>query len=558
MKPLMLTTFAASFIGLQFCAADTVFESEHTFALKDVLGDFEGTTFLDDRSIICSSFSTCPGEAEPFQSKDGTWLFPIDSEFGFNVVDFFGAVERTRDYDYQEGFAGNILDGNTVVGLALANAETSTYKVPPPLGTWCQGLASTSVKCSTEHYSVMEHVLTCHETIPYFFADPIDGTQATPGFPGEEPSFDCEDAQLDDTLVLVDSGELFDGSNMEPNDNTRINSDLAAGLDYSVTLKDDGKVLYRWGSLIKRPTDIRVYAKMELPEEWKDPDANFHVVKAHLEIEHLITNNPNDQIRPEDMENEAATGRKPDYRVEKLSTPNNPDEVDAWLTIDSCYEGDGDAIGFDDEAATEIPEGTVLKSAFRGEYLSAGGDGDYPGLFSSDLREGFTNAYYTTINRDPFEWSYRMDTGDDSIYKFEGSLEPLNESEDDRLVSGPRWRLRANKFGQDVPGLEIPLVECSEPPFQSDNIKYEVGARAKTVINLLDWADSNSPLARSKGWVDYNSNVAVRDITREIDGKFVTTNGLPMTDDFDLAIYIKGDRKPTELYNAKLVVTYNK
>ncbi len=34
----------------------------------------------------------------------------------------------------------------------------------------------------------------------------------------------------------------------------------------------------------------------------------------------------------------------------------------------------------------------------------------------------------------------------------------------------------------------------------------------------------------------------------------VTTNGLPMTEDFDLAVYIKGDRKPTALFSARLVI----
>ena len=70
------------------------------------------------------------------------------------------------------------------------------------------------------------------------------------------------------------------------------------------------------------------------------------------------------------------------------------------------------------------------------------------------------------------------------------------------LVSGPRWRLKANKFGQDIPGLEIPLIECSPPPFTKENIKYNVGEPVTTVINLLDWEDENGPLATSKGWVD--------------------------------------------------------
>ena len=40
---------------------------------------------------------------------------------------------------------------------------------------------------------------------------------------------------------------------------------------------------------------------------------NYQVTKAHLVVNHWITNNPNDQLRPEDLENEAATGRKPSY-----------------------------------------------------------------------------------------------------------------------------------------------------------------------------------------------------------------------------------------------------
>ncbi len=36
----------------------------------------------------------------------------------------------------------------------------------------------------------------------------------------------------------------------------------------------------------------------------------------------------------------------------------------------------------------------------------------------------------------------------------------------------------------------------------------------------------------------------------------VTSNGLPMTDDFDLAVYIKGDRKPTAVFDARLEIDY--
>jgi hypothetical protein len=76
-----------------------------------------------------------------------------------------------------------------------------------------------------------------------------------------------------------------------------------------------------------------------------------------------------------------------------------------------------------------------------------------------------------------------------------------------------------------------------------------------TVLNLLDWNDDEgpSPLATTKGWVDVTQNafVTVDDV---INGIPVTTNGLPMTDDFDLAVYVKGDRKPTSVYSVQLFI----
>ena len=179
-----------------------------------------------------------------------------------------------------------------------------------------------------------------------------------------------------------------------------------------------------------------------------------------------------------------------------------------------------------------------------------------PYAFSSDLQGGFTNAFYTTINRDPFEWSYDADP-DPLVQDFVGSAFPDDTLGE--LVSGPRWRLKPNKFGQDLPGLEIPLEECSPPPFQSDNIKYVVGTPVTTVINLLDWDESEgpSPLATSKGWVDVTANEFVTVAgTDPVNGIPITTNGLPMTNDFDLAVYVKGDRKSTAVYNARLMIEY--
>lgn len=175
---------------------------------------------------------------------DGDVLYPIDSEFGFYVTDFEGAEPKVRDGDYQEGFAGNI-DG----GVKIANAATDTCKVKPPLGTWCQGLGATSVKCSTEHYTVMEHVLTCFETVPYFFAEISD-----PFTQGET----CE--ALDNALSTPTGAPISTQEDLDallPNDNTNL-IDIAKSNDYSLTKKDDGKVLYRWGGLIKRPNDVRL------------------------------------------------------------------------------------------------------------------------------------------------------------------------------------------------------------------------------------------------------------------------------------------------------------
>ncbi|MEN8763507.1 MAG: thrombospondin type 3 repeat-containing protein, partial [Thiogranum sp.] len=496
--------------------------------------------------------------------------YPVDSEFGYYIVDFVGAEGKIRDGDYLEGFVGNIEDAGAVVGIKVSNAATETYKVKPPLGTWCQGLGGTSVKCETEHYTVMEHVLSCYETIPYFFADPVTGDQAILETPSGSLSFDCANAPLDDnTLILVDGAPTTrltdatpcdavddpEGCQMFPNDKTDMQNNIALGTDYSTQLKDDGKPLYGWGALHKRPNDIRMYAKLPLPPEWKEPGANFEIIKAQLVVNHWITNNPNDQLRPEDLENEAATGRKPSYRIE--GTPGTSTEV--WKTIEPCYEGDGDVIDTEEGAAdpTFLGVGTFLKNApFALDPLATPGDlrEDPPYAFSSDLSGAFTNAFYTTINRDPFEWSYDSDP-DPLVQDFVGS--PVPDDTLGTLVSGPRWRLKPNKFGQDLPGLEIPLIECSPPPFERDNIKYQVGVPTTTIINLLDWEDENGPLATSQGWVDVNANEFVTVAgTDPVSGISFTTNGLPMTDDFDLAVYVKGDRKSTAVFDAQLVIEY--
>jgi hypothetical protein len=313
--------------------------------------------------------------------------------------------------------------------------------------------------------------------------------------------------------MVIEDGQPtipLDGQILAANEST-VRDDIAVGPDYGLTFKDDGKALYRFGNLVKRPNDVRIYAKMELPQEWKEnPDTDYPVLSAELVVEHLITNNPNDQLRPEDMENEGATGRLPEY----------VDVAGVRVSTVDCFEGDGDFIA----------SGTYLQNP------GFAGTTDPNSIYSADLQKGLTNAWYTTINRDPFE-------------------------PDPVTGIGPRWRLKANKFGQDIPGLEIPAVECSPVPFTSENIKYKVGEPTVTTINLLDWSPTDeipvSPLLSSRGWIDSAANLQNLDPDGVPDApNGVSINGLPLTEDFDLAVYVKGDQKPTSIYNATLYIVY--
>lgn len=525
---------------------------DFVLTIDNILGDFEGNTFGEDALsdvigpiVDLAAVLEDPNNPDPpdydgpvraIQDKAGNILYPIDSAFGSIVTDFVGAVPKVRDTIYTEGWAGNLLgeDGLTPIGLTISNAETDIFKASAPLGTWAAGLGGNSVKASTEHYVVMQNVLS-------------DQT-----FPGD----DSATFALDNDLIFI--GGPFDGqkiseinpaakdlnslwyevlqAGLEPNENS-VTENIAYSNDYSVTLKDDGKLLYRWGQVIKKPNDIRLSLSMDLPEEWTEspllPFINdgFKVEKAFLYIDHTITNNPNDQIRPEDYENEAAIGRLPSYYIDNNGTPDNSDD-DLWRSLRDSFTGDG----------TYIPAGTIFKDPSL----------IIPGGASSDLAEGFTNEWYTSMDRDPFEWAFDANP-DPSVQDYVGFRTPeeaeLAGYSLSDLVSGPRWRLLSNKFGQDLPGVEIPAIPNSEPPFTRDNIKYEVGEATTTVLNLLDWEDGEvSPLAHSNGWTQADPD--------RVDENGVTENGLTLTDQFDLAFYIKGDRKPMDIYDARLEIEY--
>jgi len=74
-----------------------------------------------------------------------------------------------------------------------------------------------------------------------------------------------------------------------------------------------------------------------------------------------------------------------------------------------------------------------------------------------------------------------------------------------------------------------------------------------TEINLLDFAGP-SPLATSAGWTDPSGNGFNILADPEVPG--LSINGLPLSEDFDLAVYIKGDRKPTAIFSAQLLIEY--
>lgn len=431
------------------------------------------------------------------------------------------------------------MQGDDVIGLVISDSPTDTFKTPALFGTWLSGLGDETVKASTEHYMVMQNILS-DQVAPGFDANrdgdyDDEGDIAPLRADGTEALY-----ALDDNLVIVGGANagravldvldelraLADGAGdlngdglidikdvLAPNE-TEIDENIAVGNDYSVTLKDDGKLLYRWGNTIKKPNDVRIEAKLDLPDEWtqfKTVEGEqdqlrslFKVTAAELVIHHTITNNPNDQVRPEDYENEAAIGTLPGYVVVADYNLDGKGAREVWVTAADYYAGDG----------TLYAAGTILKDALLAQQWAASG---LAAIGADDGAAGFTNAWYTTMDREPFE--------------------PAPDGS-----SGPRWRLQPDKYGQDLPSVVIPINPAEPPPPTKEEVKYEVGAETQTVLNLLDWEIDISPLSISAGWQNKSGQVSV--------------NGVNYSNDFDVAVYIKGDIKPATIYSAELVQTY--
>ncbi len=496
----------------------------HVFSTDDITATFAGDTQGDPGATFID-FGATPKVGKTINGDID--LFPIDSEFGFVVTDFSGAEQKTIDGLHTEGWAGDLLIGGVQAGLVVSDSPTDTFKTPAVLGTWLSGLGGNSVKASTEHYHVMQNVLSDQK----YAGDPdavypLDddlillsqnaawNNQKVSDLLAAPVTFGVTDANEDGVLDIQDL--------LNPNEST-IEYDIAYGADYSVTMKDDGKLLYRWGNTIKRPNDVRIEAELPLPDEFDYIDQAtglkqlFRITDAELITHHTITNNPNDQIRPEDFENESAIGTLPTFVIDPAYNADGLGVREVWLTTDDYYAGDG----------TLYPAGTIL----RDDLLASSVSGSLTdlstspmfdiGTESTDVEQGFTNAWYTTMDREPFE----------PVLTPEGDYE-----------TGPRWRLLPDKYGQDLPGVVIPLDPSAPLPTQNGEEKYEVGAETQTVINLLDWASPTSPLAISAGW---QNNAGT-----------VSGNGLNMTNNFDVAFYIKGDIKPATIYSTELLMSY--
>jgi GEVED domain len=554
------TTGAVTTAAVAADGTTVAWQSEkHTFTMDDVVGNALGETDADNPNVIKDGDAgeTLTGE-DNIVAKDGGTLYPINSTFSFDVQDFVGATEKTFDTVAEEGWVGEFSD-DLGSGVQFVDQETDELKAGNLIGTWAAGLGGSDVKASTEHYTVMEAVLTCFQTVPYDYWDSKeDFDEGLPSVPSLADVTRCAENRLPNPVgdEAMDAAVADAIALLEPNEDSVIPSptDLYLGTNYSVTEKDDGKVLYRWGQAVKRPSDIRFTTSLALPDEWyevPEGERGYTVTKAELVLKHAVTNNPNDQIRPEDWENEGATGLLPDYTVADDGT---------WLSTKACFEGDGDF----------IPAGTVLRDPALG----------VEGAPSSDLGGGFSNAWYTTIDRDPFQWAYL--TGDGSKV---GSSVPDDSLGD--LVSGPRWRFLSNKFGQDIPSLEVPAITCDEPPYEKGTIKYEVGDIVETRINLLDWSTdpldarwdatdtgdaAQSPFAYSAGWMTSWAGAEAADHVdgqltypgdedrclngSAADGTCVSSLGTKLTDGFDVALYVKGDQKPLKVYDLYIEVEY--
>ncbi|MBE0597162.1 MAG: hypothetical protein IH614_07825 [Desulfuromonadales bacterium] len=444
LRPLAIASLASLLaLGATQAGAGTVSYTspKHIFSTNDV---------MCDQNLIGTA---CLSPSLMLNEKDGGYYYGIDSAYGYRVQDFTVPVPVPRDGVYDNGMIIDVKDEFGVAkGVSTVTQITPRFLSGALKGEWAAGLGGLSVKASTEHYLVMDHVLNATWMPP---------------------------------LVQVKYDSMGQPMNIG---------------DFSTRLKDDGKILFMWGNLNKKPTELRLFTQMPLPEAWKQPGANYQVTSAKLLVTHLISTSPNDQLRPEDFENESATGILPQYTICPTAPALAPQSCSGlpagtWVSAVDSLEGDGHY----------IPAGTVLKTATSISF-------DHNGDGIADYVDAKTNAWYTTLDRDPFGGP------------------------------NPRWRLKSSKYGQDLPGVELP--------------QYPAGKLTTTVLDLLSVVNDQgqSILSQSANWNRY------LDINPE-KGDFVqdnfTADGAPLSPDFDLMVYIKGEYSGNELYDATLLVEYD-
>lgn len=413
---------------------------KHVFSINDVM--------CDDNLFGMA----CLSSQQVRDPKDGQFYYGIDNAYGYQVQDFSVPVPLPMDGVYDNGQIRNIADeSGNVKGVATITQVTPRFLSGLLRGEWAAGLGGNSVKAASEHWLVMDHVLNAPWMPPLV-----------------EVKYDM-------------SGNA-----------------LNVG-DFSSRMKDDGKILFMWGNLNKKPTELRLYTTLPLPEAWKAPGADYKVTSARLLVTHLISNSPNDQLRPEDFENESATGILPKYTVCPSAPATAPGACSGlpagtWVSAVDSTEGDGDF----------IPAGTVLRQTTPIVY-----DRDLDG--TPEYVDYYTNAWYTTLDRDPFGGP------------------------------NPRWRLKSSKYGQDLPGVELP--------------QYERDTLTTTSLDLLSVKDEegHSILAQSANWYRYlDINPEKGDLVQDS----FTADGCPLTPDFDLMVYIKGEYSGNEIYDAQLLISY--
>ncbi|QPZ91503.1 hypothetical protein [Thioclava electrotropha] len=230
---------------------DPMFRSSHVFSTADITVTFDGMTVgnSEDPQAVFDTVDD-PNDPEDTKiTKEGVTLYPIDSEFGYYVSDFQNAEQKELDGDYAEGWAGDVYDseGNQL-GLVISDSPTDTFKTPAVYGTWLAGLGGNTVKASTEHYVVMQNILS-DQRFPgdtealyplddelFIVGGEYDGKSVRGLLAGEYEGITITDTNGDGKVDIKDI--------LAPNE-TEIDSNIAVSSDYSVTLKDDGKLLYR-------------------------------------------------------------------------------------------------------------------------------------------------------------------------------------------------------------------------------------------------------------------------------------------------------------------------